>query len=387
MLLVRTQVNTTTYKSLNPTYLYENRQFIMKHLNVMITGTGSYVPENIVTNQDFARNKFFDVGGVPFDASHEEIAEKFTAITGIIERRYADNDFVASDMGTIAAVRAIKDSGIDKESLDQLIVAHNFGDVKKETIQTDILPSLASRIKHELGIKNPACVAYDVTFGCPGWIQGIIQATAFIRAGMAKRCLVVATETLSRVIDLHDRDSMIYADGAGACVVEAKEGVKLEGVIGMESGTWSEDEAYYLYLGKSNTKESDPNVRYLKMQGRKIYEFALKKVPPAMKSCLDEAGADIHSVNKIFIHQANEKMDHEIIKRLFRLYGERNIPKDIMPMNIHKLGNSSVATIPTLLDRIRRGTSLQRHELNKGDLILMASVGAGMNVNAIAYRY
>lgn len=353
----------------------------------MITGTGSYVPKHVVTNQDFAKNIFFDERGKVFEASHEEIAEKFTAITGIEERRYVDDNLVASDIGTVAGRLAIEDAGIDPETLDQVIVAHNFGDVKSNTIQGDMLPSLASRVKHGLRIKNPACVAYDVLFGCPGWIQGIIQATAYIRAGMAKKCLVVATETLSRVVDRHDRDSMIFADGAGACVVEAIEGEKQEGIIGMEVGTWAEDEAYYLFMGKSNTQEADPNVRYIKMYGRKIYEFALTKVPQAMKSCLDKAGADIHDVNKILIHQANEKMDREIVKRLFRLYREREIPEGIMPMSIHKLGNSSVATIPTLLDQIRRGTSEENHVLNKGDLILLASVGAGMNVNAIAYRY
>lgn len=359
----------------------------MKIRNVIISGTGCYIPKNVVTNQDFAKNNFFDENGQAFDASHDEIAEKFKAITGIEERRYIDDSLVASDIGAIASRLAIEDSGVDPETIDQIIVAHNFGDVKPNTIQTDILPSLASRIKQELGIKNPACVAYDVLFGCPGWIQGVIQANAYIRSGMAKKCLVVATETLSRVLDMNDRDSMIFADGAGACIVQIAEGEKQEGIIGMEVGTWTEEEACYLYLGKSNTIESDPNVRYIKMHGRKIYEFALNKVPQAMKSCLDKAGVDIHDVNKILIHQANEKMDREIIKRLFRLYKERNIPKDIMPMSIHKLGNSSVATVPTLLDQIRKGTSEEQHEFHKGDLILLASVGAGMNVNAVLYRY
>ena len=359
----------------------------MQITNIMITGTGSYIPPNIKTNQDFSNNQFYDEQGKVFDSSHEEIAEKFKSITGIEERRYVDPDLVASDIGAIAGRLAIEDAGADMETIDQIIVAHNFGDVKSETIQTDILPSLASRVKYKLGIKSPTCVAYDVLFGCPGWVQGIIQAHAFIRAGMSKRCLVVATETLSRVLDMHDRDSMIFADGAGACVVEAVEGEREEGIIGMEAGTWTEDEAYYLFMGKSNDADADPKVRYIKMHGRKIYEFALTKVPQAMKDCLDKAGASIYDVKKILIHQANEKMDREIIKRLFRLYKERDIPEGIMPMSIHKLGNSSVSTVPTLLDQIRKGTSAEQHQLNKGDLILLASVGAGMNVNAIAYRY
>ena len=353
----------------------------------MITGTGSFIPENVVTNQDFAKNNFFDNKGKAFDSEHEVIAEKFKSITGIEERRYIDDGVVASDIGVLAGKKAIKNANIDPETIDQLIVAHNFGDVRSNTIQTDAVPSLASRVKNGLGIKNPSCVAYDVLFGCPGWIQGIIQATAYIRAGMAKRCLVVATETLSRVIDKHDRDSMIYADGAGACILESVEGDKKEGILAMEAGTWAEQEAHYLFMGKSNIEESDPRVRYIKMYGRKIYEFALTKVPSAMKSCLDKAGVSIHDVDKILIHQANEKMDQEIIKRLFRLYKERGIPEGIMPMSIRKLGNSSVATVPTLLDQILRGTSEEQHEIKKGDLLLMASVGAGMNVNAITYRY
>jgi len=180
---------------------------------------------------------------------------------------------------------------------------------------------------------------------------------------------------------------MIYADGSGACIVEAVEGDKKEGIIGMEYGSFTRDEAFFLFLGKSNIDESDPKVRYMKMHGRKIYEFSLNQVPKAMKACLDKSGTDIHEVKKIFIHQANEKMDFEIIKRLYRLYNIREVPADIMPMSIHLLGNSSVATIPTLFDRVRKGNCDPVHQLNKGDLILLASVGAGMNVNAIAYRY
>jgi 3-oxoacyl-[acyl-carrier-protein] synthase-3 len=355
--------------------------------NILITGTGSYIPTEVVSNRDFAENKFYDEGGKAFDIPHEEIAEKFRAITGIEQRRYVTDDLLASDIGAIAARQAIADAGTDVEEIDQLIVAHNFGDVKKGTIQTDIVPSLASRIKQTLGIVNPNCVAYDVTFGCPGWIQGILQAEAFMRSGQAKKCLIVATETLSRVLDMHDRDSMIYADGAGACILESMEGKEKKGILASSMASHTLKEAYYLFLGKSNLGESDEKVRYIKMHGRKIYEFALTHVPSAMKAALDRAGADIREVKKIFIHQANEKLDFEVIKRLYRLYKIREIPEDIMPMSIHILGNSSVATVPTLFDRVRRGICEDHHELHDGDLILLASVGAGMNINCIAYRY
>ena len=120
------------------------------------------------------------------------------------------------------------------------------------------------------------------------------------------------------------------------------------------------------------------------MYGRKIYEFALSKVPLAMKSVLDKSGLDISHVKKVLIHQANEKMDEAIIKRFYELY-EREIPEGIMPMSIHKLGNSSVATVPTLYDLILNN-KIKNHKINKGDIIMLASVGAGMNINAILYK-
>ncbi|MBW6459175.1 MAG: ketoacyl-ACP synthase III [Bacteroidales bacterium] len=358
------------------------------HNNIIITGTGSYIPIGVVTNEDFAGTVFYDMDGTAFAGSHEEISEKFLAITGIIERRYASDNQVASDIGAIAAQRAIEDAAINPEEIDQIIVAHDFGDVRKHTIQTDTVPSLASRIKQKLGIENPFCVAYDLLFGCPGWLQGLIQAEAFVRAGQTKNCLVVGTETLSRVIDMYDRDSMIYADGAGACVLQLKEGDHQEGILSSVSATYAKKEAYYLYLGQSNNATADPKIRYIKMLGRKIYEFALTHVPAAMKAALDKIGADVHDLKKIFIHQANEKMDDEIIKRFYRLYKIREVPEGITPMSIHKLGNSSVATIPTLFDQVRKGEGDEKgHCLRPGDLIMFASVGAGMNINAMAYRY
>ena len=357
------------------------------YTNVMITGTGSYVPENIITNNAFVTNKFYDPSGKLIEAPNKEIIQKFKAITGIEERRYVNDNQVASDIGSIAAKLAIEDSGINSEDIDQIIVAHNYGDTKKGKIQMDAVPSIAARIKHNLQIENPSCVAYDLLFGCPGWLQGIIQARAYIKAGIAKKCLVISTETLSRVIDKHDRDSMIYADGAGACIIEAVESEIEEGIVGSESASYTKNEVNYLFFGKGNINDADLNTRYLKMHGHKIYEFALTNVPTAMKSCLEKSESDFRDVKKIFIHQANEKMDNEIVKRFYRLYKERKVPKDIMPMNIHKLGNSSVGTIPILFDTVRKGKPEGNHQLYKGDLLLFSSVGAGMNINAIAYRY
>lgn len=351
-------------------------------MNVKITGSGSYIPDLTVTNEDFANHIFLNEDGSALVQTNDIIAKKFTEITGIVERRYAAKDQNTSDMATIAARKAIENAKIDPETLDYIIFAHNFGDVKKGAIQGDMLPSLASKVKYNLRIKNPKCVAYDMLFGCPGWVESFIQAQAFIKAGMAKKCLVIGAETLSRVIDQHDRDSMIYSDGAGATIIEATD--EAGGILANISASYTFDEANFLFFGKSYNQSNDPDIRYIKMYGRKIYEFALSNVPKAMKECLELANIDISQVKKILIHQANEKMDEAIVQRFYKLYN-KSFPDGVMPMSIHKLGNSSVATIPTLYDLIMNG-EIENQALLKGDIILFASVGAGMNINAIAYQ-
>ena len=351
-------------------------------MKIGITGTGSYLPGIITKNDDFLNHRFLGTDGSEFNHTNTIIIEKFKAITGISERRYAKPELKTSDLGFLAAEKAIMDSGINREDLDYIIFAHNFGDISHGKIQGDTLPSLATRVKHLLKIKNTSCVAYDMLFGCPGWIEAVIQAKAFIQSGMAKKCLVVGGETLSRIIDPHDRDSMIYSDGAGACIIEGD--TKSGEILCHASQTHANGEAYYLYFDRTNNQEGSEDTRYIKMDGRKIYEFACTHVPQAMADCLDKSEVVIDDVKKIFIHQANEKMDEAIIKRFYRIY-DKEVPEDVMPMIIGEMGNNSVATVPILYDRIRRG-KVENHNVQKGDIVLFASVGAGMNINTIVYR-
>ncbi|MEQ3665325.1 MULTISPECIES: 3-oxoacyl-ACP synthase III family protein [unclassified Olleya] len=351
-------------------------------MNIKIIGTGSYIPSTIEKNEDFYNHEFLNADGSKINSTNEVIVDKFKAITGIEERRYIKSELLNSDIAFYAAEKAIADAKIDKETLDYIIVAHNYGDIKHNTEQSDTVPSIASRVKHLLQIKNPKCVGYDLLFGCPGWIEGVIQANAFIKSGIAKRCLVIGTETLSRVVDKHDRDSMIYSDGSGAVIVE--ETNDDSGIIAHESATYALDEAHFIFFGETNNLESTSQRRYIKMYGRKIYEFALTNVPLALKSCLEKSGYNINDVKKILIHQANEKMDEAIVKHFYKLH-DMKMPEGIMPMSINTLGNSSVATVPTLYDLILKG-KLKDQEINKGDVILFASVGAGMNINAIVYK-
>ena len=351
-------------------------------MSIGITGTGSYLPSIITKNSDFKDHDFLNEDGTPFKHPNDVIIQKFHGITGISERRYAEDGLNTSQLGFFAAEKAIADANIDKEELDYIIFAHNFGDVSIGRSQGDTLPSLATRVKHQLQIKNPKCVAYDLLFGCPGWIEGVIQAHAFIKSGIAKKCLVIGAETLSRIVDKHDRDSMIYSDGAGATIIETKENAGQ--ILSHNSATYANEEAFFLFYGESYSKTVQEDTKYIKMHGRKIYEFAVTHVPQAMKDSLDKSGVPITEVKKIFIHQANEKMDEAIVKRFYKLFN-MEMPEGIMPMSIEKLGNSSVATIPTLFDMVKNG-KMENQSIKKGDVVIFASVGAGMNINAIVYR-
>jgi len=352
----------------------------------IITGTGKFIPSNIIKNEAFLSNDFYENNGTKINKTNQEIIDKFLEITTIAERRYVSKDQSTSDIAYLAALDALKSSNIDKEELDYIIIAHNFGDLQDGRTQLDIVPSLAARVKHKLKIKNPNTVAYDLPFGCPGWLQGVIQADYYIKSGDAKRILVIGADILSRISDPHDRDSMIYADGAGAVILEAKRSDTPIGILAHKTRSDTYEYSKMLFMGPSYKKNGKQNNElYLKMNGRKLYQYALETVPSAIKECLDKSKTPIEEVKKFLIHQANGKMDDAILKRIYLLYGLQNMPEDIMPMTISWLGNSSVATIPTLLDLILKG-NFEPHKIAKGDILVFASVGAGMNINAMTYR-
>lgn len=352
----------------------------------VITGTGSYIPERKMKNEDFLTRKFYESNGELIEKPNEEIVSKFAEITTIAERLYASDEYVTSDIATFAAEKAIESAKIDKETLDYIIVAHNFGDVKAGTNRIDIVPSLAARVKANLKIENPYCVTYDIAFGCPGWLQAVIQADYYIKSGDAKRILVVGADILSRISDPHDRDSMIYADGAGATILEGVESEEPIGILGHITRSDTLEYSKMLYMGKSNKPDFErPDDLFLKMNGRKLYQYALENVPPAIDACLKKCDVHLKDIKKVLIHQANGKMDEAILKRLYRLYGMRETPEFVMPMTISWLGNSSVATVPTLLDLILKGKK-ENHTIGADDNVIFASVGGGMSINALVYR-
>ena len=147
-----------------------------KRIYSVITGAGNYIPTKQIKNEDFLTNEFYESNGEKISKPTHEITEKFHEITTIAERRYITDDLITSDMAYFAALEAIKSANIDKEELDYIIVANNFGDTRHDNRASDHVPSLASKVKHKLEIHNPNTIAYDLTFGCPGWLQGVIQA-------------------------------------------------------------------------------------------------------------------------------------------------------------------------------------------------------------------
>ena len=351
-----------------------------------IAGSGCYIPAERVKNSDFLESEFYDANGNRLIKPNKDIIEQFKAITTIEERRRVDDNLVASDMAYYAAVDALDSSNFNREELDYIIVAHNFGDIKIDNRRTDLVPSLAARVKFKLGIENPNTIAYDIAFGCPGWLQAVIQANYYIKSGDAKNIMIIGTDTLSRISDPHDIDSMLYADGAGATILTAVDSDNPTGIISHRMRSDTLCFSQMLFMGESYKKGDEKGRElFLKMNGRRLYQYALENVPQAIKECLDRANLDIADVNKILIHQANGKMDDAIVQRLYKLYNNDNVPEDIMPMTIAMLGNSSVATIPTLLDYILK-SKFEPHHINAGDIVVFASVGAGMNINAVVYR-
>jgi len=355
-----------------------------KKIYTVIVGTGSFVPTRVIANDFFLDAEFYDPAtNEIFNTPNSEIIRKFNEITNIEERRYAENNQVTSDLATLAARDAIETSGIDPETFEFILVAHNFGDMVSGILQPDLMPALANRVKTKLGINNPSILTNDVTSGCPGWTTAMIIADAYIKSGTFKRGLVIGADVLSRAADPYDRDRMIFSDGAGAAIVEAVESDVPVGILSHSSR--SDHDQNMLVMAFSLNPHISKDRLFLRMLGSKVYVYALSTVPGVVKDSLDKAGLHLDNVSKVLIHQANEKMDEAILSRVFRLYGKREYDKSVMPMTIQRFGNSSTATVPTLLDLVLKD-KMEDHQISRGDVIILTSVGAGMTINSIVYK-
>ncbi len=351
----------------------------------IITGSGSYIPPVHIPNDYFSGHRFYDPATrLPLDRENQEIIEKFREITQIEERRHCTPSETTSVLGYEASREALASSGVDPESLDFIIAGHNFGDMQQNNTRTEMVPCIAARIKQQLGIRNPCLFAHDVIAGCPGWVQALIVADLYLKSGQYQRGLVVGADVNSRVADPYDRDAMLFADGAGAVIVEATESDRPVGILSHAVQT-DAGEAGYLKMDRSLNPGYENDDLFIRMQGHKVYVYALTNVPKVVKRSLQLAGLTLTDVSKVLIHQANEKMDQAILERVFRLYKIKEVPGGIMPMTIRYLGNSSAATIPTLYDLIAK-EKMEGHRFRTGDVLLFTSVGAGMIINSVVYK-
>lgn len=353
--------------------------------STIISGTGTVIPELLVPNSHFSSSEFYDRSGSRIEKSGAEIAAKLESIAGIRERRYIPIEQDSIQLMTEASRLAVEDAGLDPNDLTGIIVAHNAGNMVPRTGSFHTVPNLAASLKHELACTSHDCFAYDLLFGCPGWLQGIIQAHQTIRCGDAEHVLVTGLEVASRLLDPHDPDSMILADGCGACVVSRSDAAN-RGVLSYATYSHAMDDHRIIYLGPS-LKPGVEGSCYFHMNGRAVYKYATEWVPRVIKETLDKANLTAGEVDIFLLHQANAKMLEAIAANLAEICSvEVRTLEGKIPTTIEFLGNTSVATIPTMLDLIRKD-NLGNYAIRNGDVAIMASVGAGMHCNAIAYKF
>ncbi len=315
-------------------------------MTTRIIGTGSYVPEKIVTNEDLSKI---------VDTSDEWIRTR----TGIESRRIAEG-MGTSQVAVMAALRALESSGTAAEDLDIIILATSSPD--------KCFPSGACEVQAAIGAVN--AVAFDISAACSGFIFAMNTVHSFFQAGIYKTGLIIGADTLSKLIDWSDRGTcVLFGDGAGAAVVQAQEHgilhtiMRSDGCKGpaLECGART---AENFLTGKK------PEVGYMTMDGQEIFKFAVKKVPECIRQLLEESKTETEEIKYFIMHQANYRIFEAIARRM-------KVSLDRIPMNIQKYGNTSAASVPLLLDELNRGGKLER-----GDKLVFAGFGAGLTWGA-----
>lgn len=355
-------------------------------INSIISGVGSFFPNKVISNNEFLKNTFYKSNGDKIQKDSKAIVDKLAVISGIQQRHYIEDQHDSAQMGAEAGNRALANAKLDKEELDGIIVAHNAGNLIDKSPYSYTIPNLASVVKKRMQILNPFCSALDIIFGCPGWVEATILAHQRIAAGDAKHILVIGVEVLSRKIDPHDMDSMLFGDAAGATVISAVEEEETRGILNYKTYSHCDNgEVDYINMGTSYNEDCKEDGLFVKMQGRQVYRYAVTKVPELINLCLEKANLPLSDVNKFFLHQANEKMIVAMAEKVFEQHQMEGDLASLVPMNLQQTGNTSVATIPTLLDQVLSGEK-KGHSIHKDDLLVFASVGAGMHANCLLYR-
>ncbi len=320
-------------------------------MTIRIMGTGSYLPENIVTNDDLAKI---------MDTSDEWIASR----TGIRKRHLVKEETTAQ-MSAKAAKQALKEAGLKAEELDLIIVGTLSGDY--------VTPSTACEVQAMIGADK--AVAFDVNAACSGFMFAMNTAYAFIQSGIYQNALVIGAEILSRLMDWNDRSTcVLFGDGAGAAVVTADE----KGLLGFVQGS---DGTKGMVLACKNRLNNNPLIKnsvepdHVFMDGQEVYKFAVSTVPASIQAVLEEAGLEVSDIKYFLLHQANIRIIQSVAKRL-----KADINR--FPTTLEHCGNISAASVPILLDEVNKKGMLQR-----GDKLVMAGFGAGLTWSAAVIEW
>lgn len=316
-----------------------------------IVGTGSYAPEQIVTNDDLAKI---------VETNDEWIRTR----TGIRQRRIATSEGT-SDLAAKAAERAIEQAGIKPEEIDLIILATSSQDY--------CFPSGACEVQGRVGAVNAVC--YDLSAACTGFVFALNTAQAFIQSGVYRTALVVGSEVLSKLIDWKDRSTcVLFGDGAGAVVVRADE----TGILGFQMHSDGTKGNVLTCGARSNGNflmNQKPELSYMTMDGQEVFKFAVKKVPEVISQLLEKTGTPIEEIRYFVLHQANYRIIESVAKRL-------KVGMEKFPANMEYYGNTSGASIPLLLDEMNRAG-----KLNPGDKIILSGFGGGLTWGATLIQW
>lgn len=307
-----------------------------------ICGTGFCVPERVMDNEELSRM---------VETSDEWIRER----TGI-ERRHIITEETTVSMASAAAKRALSDAGISPGQVELIITA---------TISSNVLlPCAACEVQKEIGAAEAAC--FDVNAACCGFLTAYQTAQAYIAAGIYRTILIIGSESLSTLTDWTDRGTCIlFGDGAGAAVLTAGEGRNFRGVLHSDGSKGAA-----LSCSGNHWKSGDDDTGFMKMDGREVFQFAVKRVPEVIREVLELNGCSLEDMDYFVVHQANRRIIESVAKRL-------GVDMGKFPMNLQEYGNTSSASIPILLDELKRNGTLQ-----KGNRILLAGFGAGLSWGA-----
>ncbi len=312
-------------------------------MNARIIGTGSCMPEHVVTNDDLAKI---------VDTNDEWISSR----TGIRKRCITDKDNTAG-LSAKASKMALENAGIGAEEIDLIIVA---------TLSPDYyVPSVSCMVQSEIGAVNAFC--FDLNAACSGFLFALNTVNAYIKAGMIKNALIVGAEVLSKLVDWTDRGTcVLFGDGAGAAVVSAsEEGGVCQTIVGAEGAKGMVLTCPGRSLDNLCAKE-ERQKGYISMDGQEVFKFAVKRVPQCICEVCEKANTPLEDVKYFILHQANERILFSVAKHL-------KIDNQKFPMDLHNYGNTSAASIPILLDEMN-----QKGELCRGDKIVLAGFGGGL---------